>query len=391
MDAFAWAEDAKDRLEAEFGERLRFVGLQGSRARGEAREGSDVDLVVLLDGVGADDLARYRAIVRSMPDSNLACGFVGSEAVLAAWPRHELFQFYHDTAPLFGALPDVGPFSRDDALQAARVGASGIYHAACHAYVFDGDDADGVLESLLKGAFFALQALQFARTGAYPSTKAELACLLEGDEARILAVGRDWGSHRPADDGERRDLVDLLLRWSEGVVRFGSGPTRSEKHPGVDVEVRDATPEEWALLPDFTYEAIFKRPEDGPVPRTVLQHPALEGYYQGFGSGEADRCLVAVADGAVVGAVWTRAAAGYGSVDAETPELAMSLYPEWRGMGIGSRLLDAMLRLAEGEGWGRISLSVQLDNFAHGMYLKAGFETVEVRDGEAVMVKRLRY
>ena len=168
---------------------------------------------------------------------------------------------------------------------------------------------------------------------------------------------------------------------------FGSGATDPEKRSCPDVEIREAAPEEWALLPDFTYEAIFKRPEDGPVPRTVLQHPALRGYYQGFGSGEADRCLVAVADGAVVGAVWTRAAAGYGSVDAETPELAMSLYPEWRGMGIGSRLLDAMLRLAEGEGWKCISLSVQLDNFARGMYLKAGFEPVEVRDGEAVMVK----
>lgn len=44
------------------------------------------------------------------------------------------------------------------------------------------------------------------------------------------------------------------------------------------VEIREATPEEWALLPDFTYEAIFKRPEDGFVPRTVLQHPALKGY-----------------------------------------------------------------------------------------------------------------
>ena len=389
MDAFAWAEDAKERLEAEFGERLRFVGLQGSRARGEAREGSDIDLVVLLDGVGADDLARYRSVVRSMPDSGLACGFVGSEAVLAAWPRHELFQFYHDTVPLFGALPDVGPFSREDALEAARAGASGIYHAACHACVFDGDDADGILESLSKGAFFALQAFQFARTGEFPRTKAELACLLDGDEARILAIGRDWEAHRPTDDDARRSLVDLLLRWSEGVVLLDSVPTRPAKRSDPHVKIREATPEEWTLLPDFTYEAIFKRPGDGPVPRTVLQHPALRGYYQGFGLKEADRCLVAVADGAAVGAAWTRAAAGYGSVDAKTPELAMSLYPEWRGMGIGSRLLDAMLRLAEDEGWERVSLSVRLDNFAHGMYLKAGFEPVEVRDGEAVMVKRI--
>lgn len=180
-----------------------------------------------------------------------------------------------------------------------------------------------------------------------------------------------------------------VFAWSEGVVHFGSSSTGSEKQSGAEVEIREAAPEEWALLPDFTYEAIFKRPEDGPVPRTVLQYPALRGYYQGFGSGNTDRCLVAVADGAVVGAAWTRAAAGYGSVDAETPELAMSLYPEWRGMGIGSRLLDAMLRLAEDERWERISLSVQLDNFARSMYLKAGFEPVEIRDGETVMVKRL--
>ena len=134
MDAFAWAEEAAGKLQSEFGGRLRFVGFQGSRARGEAREGSDIDLVVLLDRIGADDLARYRAVIETMPRSELACGFVGSEQVLAAWPRHELFQFYNDTQAILGALPEIGPFTRDDALQAARIGASGIYHTACHAY-----------------------------------------------------------------------------------------------------------------------------------------------------------------------------------------------------------------------------------------------------------------
>lgn len=218
MDAFAWAEDAEEKLQAEFGNRLRFVGLQGSRARGEAREGSDIDLVVLLDHIGSDDLARYRTVVESMPHSELACGFVGSERALAAWPRHELFQFYHDTHALFGELPDVGTFAKDDALDAARIGASSIYHAVCHAYVFDGDAADDILRSLFKGAFFTLQALQFARTGAYPRTKAELVTQLESDEARILEIGRNWNVHCPASDTERRELIDLLLRWSESII-----------------------------------------------------------------------------------------------------------------------------------------------------------------------------
>lgn len=152
MDAFGWARNAADKLSAKFGDRLVFVGIQGSRARGEARDNSDIDLVVLLDHVCADDLAQYRSIIQTMPHNELACGFVGSEQVLASWPRHELFQFYHDTHALYGELPNIGEFTAADAREAARVGASGIYHAACHAYVFDGEAADDILESLFKGA-----------------------------------------------------------------------------------------------------------------------------------------------------------------------------------------------------------------------------------------------
>lgn len=220
MDAFEWTRNAANKLSTKFGDRLVFVGIQGSRARGEARDDSDIDLVVLLDHVCADDLARYRSIIQTMPHSELACGFVSSERVLAAWPRHELFQFYHDTTAIFGALPDVGPFTKDDAFEAACIGASGIYHAACHAFVFDGDEVDDILESLFKGAFFALQALQFARTGSYPRTKAELANLLDGDEARILEIGCDWQACRPSDDDGQEQLIDLLLRWSEGVLAY---------------------------------------------------------------------------------------------------------------------------------------------------------------------------
>lgn len=69
-----------------------------------------------------------------------------------------------------------------------------------------------------KGASFALQALQFARTGFYPRTKAELANQLDGDEAHILRSGHDWQVCPPSDDGGRKQLIDLLLRWSEGVL-----------------------------------------------------------------------------------------------------------------------------------------------------------------------------
>ena len=218
VDAIKWAETAAERLSQEFGDRLTFVGIQGSRARGEARPGSDIDLVVLFDSVNADDLERYRSIVQDMPACDLACGFVGSSAVLASWPRHELFQFYNDTKPIWGALPGVEPFERDDAFEAARSGASGIYHASCHAYVFEGDGADDVLGALFKSAFFTLQALHFARSGEYLGTKADLAAILDGDDSLVLEIGRNWDTHRPSDDAGRKELVGLLLRWAESIM-----------------------------------------------------------------------------------------------------------------------------------------------------------------------------
>lgn len=219
MDAFAWAETMAENLKAEFGERLAFVGLQGSRARGEAHGQSDIDLVVLLDSLCANDLDRYRAIVQNAPQSNLACGFIGSKSALSCWPRHELFQFYNDTIEIYGTLPAVEPFTKDDALQAARIGASALYHALCHTFVFENDAADVTLQSLCKGAFFILQALHFARTGEYPHTKSELSHVLEGNEARILDISRNWETHRPKSKTEQDELADLLLNWSEAIIR----------------------------------------------------------------------------------------------------------------------------------------------------------------------------
>ena len=220
MDAYDWDGQADRRLHALFGDRLAFVGLQGSRARGEAHEGSDIDLVVLVRDLSAADLRAYRGLIAELPEAHLACGFIGSPDVLASWPRHELFQFVNDTRSVHGSLDGIvsTAFTREDARQAARIGASGVYHGACHSYVFDGEAADAILGALFKGSFFTLQALHFARTGSYPCDKASLAPLLEGDEARILDIARTWESHRPQTDDERLALVDLLLRWSGAII-----------------------------------------------------------------------------------------------------------------------------------------------------------------------------
>ena len=218
MNIFAWMSELTGKLRETFACRVVFVGLQGSRARGEAHDCSDIDVVVLLDALNVEDLSIYRGIIETMPHSDLACGFIGSVDVLASWPRHELFQFYHDTIQIYGQLPEIAPFTKDDAMEAARIGASGIYHAACHALVFDGKMAPGILAQLYKNAFFVLQALQFSRTGTYPHTKAELSRQLDGDEALILEIGSSWDERCPRDESDLEELDNLLIRWAGGIV-----------------------------------------------------------------------------------------------------------------------------------------------------------------------------
>ena len=66
----------ENKLIEEFKNRLIFFGLQGSRARGEANENSDIDIVVILDNLSINDLKTYKEIISSLEHNNLFCGFI---------------------------------------------------------------------------------------------------------------------------------------------------------------------------------------------------------------------------------------------------------------------------------------------------------------------------
>lgn len=143
---------------------------------------------------------------------------------------------------------------------------------------------------------------------------------------------------------------------------------------------------EFPLLEDFLYEAIFVPPDVKKPPRAILKDDALQVYIRDFGSRPDDRCLVAELDGKVVGAVWTRIMHDYGHIDDETPSLAISLYPEYRNLGIGTMLMRGMLQLLRAKHYRRVSLSVQKANYALHMYQNLGFCTVREDAQECIMV-----
>ena len=141
------------------------------------------------------------------------------------------------------------------------------------------------------------------------------------------------------------------------------------------------------FLRDMLHHAYYWRernPADGPGPAAR--------YIKGWGR-PGDTVLIAIDDGFPVGAalyrLFRKDQPGYGFVDEETPELSIAIVPSRRGTGLGSELLDALLARARADGYTAISLSVEADSPAIGLYERHGFARVGSDDGGVTMKAEL--
>ena len=153
--------------------------------------------------------------------------------------------------------------------------------------------------------------------------------------------------------------------------------------------IRELKEDEYCMLREFTYQAIFNRDKNNSIPMAVLDEPQVKVYYEDFGRHD-DNCLVIEADNRIIGAVWTRilsgAVKGFGNIDERTPEFGISLFEEYRGKGFGTKLMKSMLELLKQKGYNRTSLSVQKDNYAVNMYKNVGFSILKEKGEEYLMV-----
>ena len=153
--------------------------------------------------------------------------------------------------------------------------------------------------------------------------------------------------------------------------------------------IREIQEQEYPLLDNFLYEAIFIPDGIEPLPKTIIASPELQVYVERFGELKDDMGLVAEVDGKIVGAVWVRIMNDYGHIDNETPSLAISLYKEYRNLGIGTAMMKEILALLKAHGYKQVSLSVQKANYAVKLYLKVGFEIVRENEEEYIMINYL--
>ncbi len=112
----------------------------------------------------------------------------------------------------------------------------------------------------------------------------------------------------------------------------------------MDYSIRELRQNESKVLNTF-YMKQFFIPEGTPIPpKEIINQPELQVYVKDFGKNKGDLCLVAEANNEVVGAVWVRIMNDYGYIDEETPSLAISLLKEYRNYGIGTNLMEQMLK-----------------------------------------------
>ena len=215
IDIENWLNEYKKEINSCFGDRVIFIGLQGSYARKEATEGSDIDVVLILDKVDINDLTTYRRLVDKLPHRDLLCGFVSGRDELAFWSEYDLFQFYFDTIALQSNLESViPPVTTESAKKAVLVGACNIYHACSHNFVH-AQELDA-LKRLYKSAFFVLQANYYCKTGVYIRSRNEMMKLIEAKDSRVCQTLLN-----PAviDQNSLKEYSQLLIEWAGDLIR----------------------------------------------------------------------------------------------------------------------------------------------------------------------------
>ena len=156
------------------------------------------------------------------------------------------------------------------------------------------------------------------------------------------------------------------------------------------VEFRHLDASDQDFLWDALYHAIHLPPDTDALPKEIVHDPHLSLYAAEWAKQPNDFGLVAEVKAFPFGAAWIRCwnhtARGFGYVDTEIPELSMSVLPEFRGRGIGTRLLRRLIADCHAR-HRQLSLSVSRSNPALRLYHREGFRVVSDKEpGSLTMV-----
>ncbi|SCN25405.1 Nucleotidyltransferase domain protein [Clostridium sp. N3C] len=216
IDVKLWMERFIELLKETFGHRIYFVGLQGSYGRGEATESSDIDVVVILDKLTADDIKTYNHMLDTLPNRELICGFLSGKDELINWEPSDLFQFYYDTEPIVDTLDELLTKLNKEAVERAiKIGACNLYHGCVHNMLYE--KSDDIVRGLYKSASFVIQAIVFKDTGKYIKHQKDLLEVIKDEEKEIL---KDFIALKKGANVEFDAMSDRLFNWVRNLINM---------------------------------------------------------------------------------------------------------------------------------------------------------------------------
>lgn len=202
----------------QFGDRVTYVGLQGSYMRGEATEESDIDPMVVIDGLGIADLDLYKRIISQMESPEKSCGFICGKQDLMHWNPLEICHLLHTTKDYYGKLAELVPaYTDDDVRNFVRMSVNNLYHEITHRYIH-GSNTKNVarIAGSYKAVFYILQNMLYLETGLFVSTKAELVELLTGEDRKVLITAMALGNGESFDFDP---IFSALYTWCQDIMQ----------------------------------------------------------------------------------------------------------------------------------------------------------------------------
>lgn len=221
FEADVYIRSLTELLKEKYQERLVYVGLQGSYARGEATKQSDIDIMVVLNELSVADLAMYRKVISLLEGYEKSCGFICGIEDLNHWNPLEICHLVHTTKDYFGTLTELVPqYTDNDVRNFVKMSLGNLYHEICHRYIHSSKEKN--IEQIpytYKSVFFILQNWHYLDTGKFCVTKQDLLTELHGKDRLVLETAMSVASGEAFDFD---DVFALLFSWcKEMMVKIG--------------------------------------------------------------------------------------------------------------------------------------------------------------------------
>lgn len=210
-------------MKRDFGDRLLYVGLQGSYLRGEATEGSDIDVMAVIRDFSVSDMVLYRKAIESLEEYEKSCGFICGLDEMKNWNPLEICHLIHTTKDYYGCLSSLVPSYTDSDVRAfVKMSLGNLYHEICHRFIHRPIERSAeALPYTYKAVFFILQNMHYLETGTFIGTKKELVSALYGKDRQVLETALAYGR---GEEAEFEDAFELLFSWvKEALVRTSGG------------------------------------------------------------------------------------------------------------------------------------------------------------------------